>query len=167
MTNEQAIGIIELIAGLWPNFRPTKETTVLWASHMSDLDVERATAACHARVAAGDEWPNIGRIRAAALSHLLTDRADDETFPLVWEASRQISGGLAMMTPRRRYDWPHSKDAINEAIEIIGWRHLSYMDHEPSARSQWGGVYRQVVKRRTETTLTNPALSAPDRKELT
>jgi len=146
MEHREAVRVVELIAAYWPNFKPTDATVAVWASNVAEFGFDEAAAAVRQVARQGREWPNLGVI-VQAVHEARGDLPPDgePMFDLVWAASRMRSGGLVVMTPARRFDWPHP--LVNAVIDSIGWRNLSSMEHEPSARAHWMGTWGSFARR--------------------
>lgn len=155
MNREEIAKILAVCAAAYPQVVISKETAIIYADNLWDLDYA-ATLATVRRLVSTSKWfPTVAEIRRAlgeSLGIVAPDAATAYGEVIAAAAGRGLSD---------RPDWSHP--AIDEVVKAVGWRRICLDDNPPALRSQFMRLYEPIRDRHDRAALeTPPRLAAAD-----
>lgn len=130
--------ILSLCSSAYPHVVVTKETAIVYAEMLADLDVAIAASAVKKHIATSQYFPTIAAIRelCAAISNPAAP-----TLARAWfEVIQEIKTNGLFSTP----EWSHP--SIATTVATIGWRELCLSENQAVLRAHFWKVY-DVVSR--------------------
>jgi hypothetical protein len=174
MTKQEAAQLLDIIGGLWANYRPPNPIVAAesWASVLADVPLDLAAEALYALARRQREFPPDPGLVLDTIRELTGQRypTPDEALAEVDREIRRV--GYAGAQPERRIftggtwqapEFPKwSCEPVRQAIEAVGYRDLCLATGEARSviRSQFLRLYREIVDRAALHAAATP-LTAP------
>lgn len=170
MTKQEAAQLLDIIGGLWANYRPPNPLIAAesWASVLADVSLDQAAKAVFALARRRREFPPDPGLVLDTVRELTGQRfpTPDEALAEVDREIRRV--GYAGIQPERRVfaggiwqaaeqpSW--SCEPVRQAVEAVGYRDLCLATDEARSviRSQFLRLYREIVDRASLHAATVP-----------
>jgi len=161
MTKEETVVAISLIASLYPNWVPNKDTITVFHELLKDLDGELVISSIKVLLQTTEKQPTVAGIRKQVLSTmgvLPISRSE------AWEEVR-----LAIKKYGRDGFRLYIEDATEvclKAVETIGWKELCVTENVDITRAHFWKVYDELVEKSLKKVLVTRGLLKGSNKAL-
>lgn len=161
MTKEETVVAISLIASLYPNWVPTKDTITVFHELLKDLNGELVISSIKVLLQTSEKQPTVASIRKQVLSTmgvLPKSRAE------AWEEVR-----LAIKKYGRDGFQLYIEDATEvclKAVETIGWKELCVTENVDITRAHFWKAYDELVEKSLKKVLVTRGLLKGSNKAL-
>lgn len=160
MNQAEAGQLVGVLAAGYPQWQVTKETVMVWADLMSDLDFVETRSVVREWLLMEDRPPSPAAIRRG----IARDRG--LTAPSRAVAWAEVRLGVNRSAPNEKPSFSHL--AVSRAVETIGWWEIRTSTNQDTLRSQFWKVYEEYAQESDKEVLINQslALTGGERKSL-
>ena len=151
MNQSEAGQLVGVLAAGYPQWQVTKETVMVWADLMSDLDFSETRSVVRTWLLTEDRPPSPAAIRRG----LASDKG--LTAPSRAMAWAEVRKGLTTSAPNEKPAFSHP--AVSQAVETIGWWEIRTSQNLDTLRSQFWKVYEEYARELDRNVLTTQQMS--------
>lgn len=151
MNQAEAGQLVGVLAAGYPQWQVTKETVMVWADLMSDLDFSETRSVVRTWLLTEDRPPSPAAIRRGLAS------GKGLTAPSRATAWAEVRKGISTSPPNEKPAFSHP--AVSQAVETIGWWEIRTSNNLDTLRSQFWKVYEEYARELDRNVLTTQQLS--------
>lgn len=151
MNQAEAGQLVGVLAAGYPQWQVTKETVMVWADLMSDLDYAETRSVVRSWLLTEDRPPSPAAIRRGIAS------GKGLTAPSRATAWAEVRSGLTTSKDNSKPAFSHA--AVSQAVDTIGWYEIRTSQNIDTLRSQFWKVYEEYARELDRDVLTTQHLS--------
>ena len=138
MNKTEVANLLALCASAYPHVVITKETAIVYAEMLADLDLKVAMEAVKKLIATSQYFPTVAAIREQCAS-IVTPFA-----PSLASAWAEVTHHVRHLGHGRQPEWSHP--SIATTVDTLGWRELCMSENQAVMRAHFWKVYEAVAR---------------------
>lgn len=136
MNRTEIAGLLALCAAAYPHVGITKETAIVYAEMLADIDVAVAKQAVERLIVTSQYFPTVAAIREQSASIL------SPSAPSLASAWDEVISQVRKVGHRSRPEWSH--ESIARAVSTLGWREICMSENQTAIRAHFFKVYEVI-----------------------
>lgn len=138
MNKTEIANLLALCASAYPHVAITKETAIVYAEMLADLELSVAMQAVKKLIATSQYFPTVAAIREQCAS-IATPFA-----PSLASAWAEVTYQVRHVGHGKQPEWSHP--SIATTVDTLGWRELCMSENQAVMRAHFWKVYEAIAR---------------------
>lgn len=149
MNRTEVANLLAICAAAYPHVTVTKQTAVVYAEMLADIDLGVAQKALKRLIATSQYFPTVAAIReqCAALTNPFA--------PSLASAWGEVISQIRNVGHGKQPDWSHPSIAV--AVSTIGWREICLSENQAVLRAHFWKVYEVIAREHRQESIMKPS----------
>lgn len=152
MTKTEVASILAICAAAYPHVAVTKETAIIYADLLADIDLMVAQRAVKRLIATSQYFPTVAAIREQCASIISPSAPTGAT------AWAEVTTKIREFGHGTQPDWSHP--SVASTVNIIGWRELCMSENQAVTRAHFWKVHEAVAREHKQQAVLPPEFRA-------